>query len=62
MRAQPFKVLVVDDDMNFRDLLQTLLEAEGYKVECAASFGERRRRDPKRWSLWEYPAVGNAAV
>jgi len=33
----PVRVLVVDDDAMSRDLLGVLLEAEGYRVECADS-------------------------
>ncbi len=36
-QTKPMRVLVIDDDPMSRDLLAVLLQAEGYKVECAES-------------------------
>jgi DNA-binding NtrC family response regulator len=41
-------VLVVDDDRGFQQLLTTILESEGYRVEAAASVGEARRALARR--------------
>ncbi len=36
------KVLVVDDEETLRDLLKSILEREGYVIECASSVEEAR--------------------
>lgn len=36
-KKDPFRVLVVDDDADIRDLLKDILEREGYSVETAES-------------------------
>ncbi|MCX6620890.1 MAG: sigma-54 dependent transcriptional regulator, partial [Acidobacteria bacterium] len=37
------QILVVDDDPGFRSLLETILKAEGYEVQAAASIAEAGR-------------------
>lgn len=36
-KKDPFRVLVVDDDADLRDMLSEMLDTEGYLVECAPS-------------------------
>jgi DNA-binding NtrC family response regulator len=36
-------LLIVDDDVGFRQLLSTILEEEGYRVDTAASAADARR-------------------
>ena len=40
MSKAPAKILVVDDEINIREALATILEAEGYEVHAAASAEE----------------------
>ena len=40
MSKTPAKILVVDDEINIREALATILEAEGYEVHAAASADE----------------------
>ena len=40
MSKVPAKILVVDDEINIREALATILEAEGYEVHAAASADE----------------------
>jgi DNA-binding NtrC family response regulator len=40
MSKSPAKILVVDDEINIREALATILEAEGYEVHAAASAEE----------------------
>ena len=40
MSKTPAKILVVDDEINIREALATILEAEGYGVRAAASAEE----------------------
>jgi CheY-like chemotaxis protein len=35
-----YDILVVDDDVDIRDTLHSILEEEGYSVECAANGNE----------------------
>lgn len=36
----PKKVLIIDDDSDFREAVSTLLEAKGYEVSCASNGSE----------------------
>jgi DNA-binding NtrC family response regulator len=42
------RILIVDDDPGFRNLLETILEGEGYGVESAGSVGEALRAGGRR--------------
>ena len=53
--ARKGSVLVVDDEEIMRDVLETLLSAEGYRVDLAKTgeeglecYGRRRGRRPRR--------------
>jgi len=42
------RILVVDDDPGFRNLLETILVGEGYGVESADSVGQALRAGARR--------------
>jgi len=42
------RILIVDDDPGFRNLLETILVGEGYAVESAGSVGEALRAGARR--------------
>jgi two-component system response regulator AtoC len=44
MSKVPAKILVVDDEINIREALATILEAEGYEVHAAASAEEGKSK------------------
>jgi DNA-binding response OmpR family regulator len=48
-RAEPMRVLVVDDEWEIRDLVQTTLEGEGFNVRSAAN-GEDGLRSFYAWN------------
>jgi two-component system response regulator AtoC len=47
------RILVIDDDPGFRDLLETILSGEGYEVDAGASVADAARFG----STWQYDLV-----
>ena len=51
-KGEPFKILVVDDELSMRELLEILLLKHGYDVRCAQNGSqaiEAIRSAPPTW-------------